>query len=56
MIKDLNEAFEILKTAREGIPFEAIKYLRNYPANEDIINKIIFSIKNAYNHTCNPLC
>ncbi len=49
MIKNLNEAFDIIKNIKQGIPFEAIKYIRNYPQNELILNEIIFSLNKAYN-------
>ena len=40
MINNINEAFEILKTYRKSIPFEGVKYLREQPVSEELIEKI----------------
>jgi phosphopantetheine adenylyltransferase len=48
-IKNLNEAFQILKDTKEGIPFDAIKFIRNNKTTQEIIDKIGFSLSNAYN-------
>jgi len=43
-----SEALAILHTRTTGIPFEAIEFLNNLPYDEDIENKIIFHLDNAY--------
>ncbi|MDX2305090.1 MAG: SEC-C domain-containing protein [Microscillaceae bacterium] len=42
------EAFTILENPSVGIPMEAIKFLYNYGPDEEILEKIIFALKNAY--------
>lgn len=51
MIKSVKQAFQILETEREGIPFKAIRYLRKQPKNKEIEEKIIFAISHAYDDT-----
>lgn len=47
----LDEAFMVLDTQREGIPFDAIKYLREQPSSEKLIEEIIFALEHAYDDT-----
>ncbi len=42
------EALTILHTQTSGIPFEALEFLNTLPYDEDIENKIIFHLDNAY--------
>ena len=42
------EALAILHTQTSGIPFEALGFLYDLPYDEDIENKIIFHLDNAY--------
>ncbi len=50
IIKVMNkkEALAVLHTQTEGIPFEALEFLMNLPYDEDLENKIIFHLDNAY--------
>ena len=50
-ITSKEQAFEILDTKRYGIPFDAIEYLYNHKKNPEILDKIAFSLENAYNST-----
>lgn len=43
------EALTILNSHNKGIPFKAIEYLYNLPFDEDLENKIMFHLENAYN-------
>ncbi len=42
------EALAILHSQTEGIPFEALEFLYDLPYDEDIENRIIFHLDNAY--------
>ena len=42
------EALAILHSGNNGVPFEALEFLMNLPYDEDIENKIIFHLDNAY--------
>ena len=42
------EALAILHSQTSGIPFEALEFLNSLPYDEDIENKIIFHLDNAY--------
>ena len=42
------EALAILHTRTQGVPFEALAFLNSLPFDEDIENKIIFHLDNAY--------
>ena len=44
-----SEAFKILNSNKRGIPFAAIDYLYNLPFDQEIEQKIIFHLENAYN-------
>lgn len=50
-INSIEEAYFIIATQKEGIPFKAIKYLRNHSNYKDIIKKIVFSLNHAYDDT-----
>lgn len=50
-INSKEEAFRILDTTRYGIPFDAIKYLYHYGKDEEILQKIIFSLEHAYDES-----
>ncbi|HEY3388388.1 MAG TPA: SEC-C metal-binding domain-containing protein [Prolixibacteraceae bacterium] len=43
------EAIAILHSQTTGVPFEALDFLMNLPYDEDIENRIIFHLDNAYN-------
>ena len=47
-ITSKEEAFRILENSRIGIPFHAIKYLIEYGKDEEILNKVVYHIDNAY--------
>ncbi|MCX6238158.1 MAG: SEC-C domain-containing protein [Bacteroidia bacterium] len=42
------EALAVLHSQTKGVPFEALEFLMNLPYDEDIENKIIFHLDNAY--------
>jgi hypothetical protein len=48
MINNINEAFEILKNTVDCIPYEAIKFLKEQPADDRIISAIVSRIDDAY--------
>ncbi len=48
-INSKEEAFKAIETLKNGIPFEAIKYLVNFGKDKEILNKVIYHIENAYN-------
>ena len=43
-----SDALANLHTRSEGVPFEALEFLMNLPYDEDLENKIIFHLDNAY--------
>ena len=49
IINSIQDAFKQLDTQKHGIPFEGIRYLYNHERDEEISNKILFSLNNAYN-------
>ncbi len=49
MIRSNAHAFEILEKSQHGIPYEAIRYLYYQPAGDDIRDKVIYWLENAYN-------
>lgn len=49
------EALAILHSEINGVPFEALEFLMNLPYDEDIENKIIFHLDNAYNERITTL-
>ena len=44
----LDQAFEILETQTSGIPWEAIEFLYEHPADPRIEKQILFALNNAY--------
>jgi hypothetical protein len=42
------EALAVLHSRTAGVPFDALEFLMNLPYDEDIENKIIFHLDNAY--------
>ena len=42
------EALAVLHSRTTGVPFEALEFLMNLPFDEDLENKIIFHLDNAY--------
>jgi len=53
MIK--KEALAILHSETAGVPFEALEFLMNLPYDEDLENKIIFHLDNAYDERISML-
>ena len=51
MPNSLGEAFLIIDRQKEGIPFEAIRFLYNHPPSLKIRRKIIYALKHAYDDT-----
>lgn len=51
MINSISEAFHILDTNREGIPFEAIGHLYDLPVCDEVRDRIIYSLVHAYDGT-----
>lgn len=51
IINSSDEAIAIIETQKEGIPFAAIKYLRNQRASNGLKEKIIFALEHAYDDT-----
>jgi len=49
------EALAILHSRTTGVPFEALEFLTSLPYDEDIENKIIFHLDNAYDERINIL-
>ena len=49
------EAITVLHSQNTGIPFEALEFLMNLPYDEDIENKIIFHLDNAYDERISTL-
>jgi len=49
------EALAILHSENNGVPFEALEFLMNLSYDEDIENKIIFHLDNAYNERITTL-
>ena len=48
MINSINDAFKIIKNYSNGIPFDAIRYLRDNSPSDEILEEIIFSLNHAY--------
>ncbi|WMX16952.1 SEC-C metal-binding domain-containing protein [Aureispira sp. CCB-E] len=44
------QAFQVLETQKNGIPFEAIDFLYNSPTDEDILNKIRSTLEQIYDN------
>ena len=44
------EAFEILESENNSVPYEAIEFLYNHEKDQEITEKVIYYIKNAYNN------
>jgi hypothetical protein len=44
----LDQAFEILETQSSGIPWEALQFLYEHPADPRIEKQILFALENAY--------
>ncbi len=51
MIFSIKQAFKILDTQKDGIPYEAIDYLRNAPTSPKIVDKIYSALIHAYDDT-----
>ena len=49
MIKSIQQAYNTIDTKSQGIPYEAIDYLRNLDSTEGIIKKLKYAFENAYN-------
>ena len=49
------EAIAILHSQTTGVPFEALEFLMNLPFDEEIENKIIFHLDNAYDERVSML-
>jgi len=48
MINNLEDAFKILESRNNGIPFDAIQYVYTHPPDERITKKILFFLSHAY--------
>jgi hypothetical protein len=48
-ITTIEEAFKEIEKEQERVPVEGIEYLYNHEKNEEITNKLAFSLENAYN-------
>ena len=48
MIKSTEQAYNTIDTKVQGIPYEAIDYLRNLDSSEEIIKKLTYAFENAY--------
>lgn len=44
----LNNACRVLEEQKNGIPFQAISYLRKQPSSKELQNRIIFALSHAY--------
>lgn len=51
MITTIQQAFHILDTQRQGIPFDAIKFLKKKPKQPKIEQKILFALTHVYDDT-----
>ena len=49
------EAIAILHSQTTGVPFEALEFLMSLPYDDDIENKIIFHLDNAYDERVSML-
>ncbi len=49
------EALAVLHSRTSGVPFEALEFLMNLPYDEDLENKIIFHLDNAYDERISML-
>ena len=54
-IKSKEEAFDIIETQKSGMPFEAIKYLRDYGKDDEILKKVIDGLENYQKYSNVPL-
>ena len=50
-INSFDEAIAVIENQKEGIPFEAIRYLRDQPTSEKLMGEIIFALQHAYDDT-----
>ncbi|WP_321297998.1 SEC-C domain-containing protein [Marinifilum fragile] len=48
MIRSIKQAFDIIDTKVTGIPYEAIDYLRNHETCDELNDKLVYALKNAY--------
>ena len=48
MIQTIQEAITIIDNQVQGIPYEAIDFLRNHDTNSIISDKILYALANAY--------
>ncbi|MDP1688589.1 MAG: hypothetical protein Q8L47_00440 [bacterium] len=46
--KSIDEAFLILDNFKQGIPYEAIRYLRDQKPSKKITSKIVYALQNTY--------
>ena len=51
MIESPKQAFEILEKQEEGIPWEAIKYLRAQKGSKEVQKRVIWALDHAYGDT-----
>jgi len=51
----IKEAIAILHSQTAGVPFEALEFLMNLPYDEEVENKIIFHLDNAYDERVSML-
>lgn len=49
MIQSTKQAFDIIDSNITGIPYQAIDYLRSIDNSEEINQKLVYALKNAYN-------
>ena len=51
MITTIEEAFKILDNSKEGVPFDAIRFLYEHEPCKEITDKIVYALENAYNNS-----
>lgn len=51
MITTIQEAFSVLDNAKQGVPFEAIRFLYEHEPCKEITDKIVYALENAYNNS-----
>ena len=51
-MKTVEEAFNTIDGQEEGIPYQAIRFLRKQPSSEKILEKVKFALAHAYDETC----
>jgi hypothetical protein len=49
MIQSVEEALRIIDTQATGIPYDAIDYLRDLETTDEIKDKLVYALENAYN-------